>query len=148
MTELTDESVLAALPGLPINRDNVAHYRGILAGKLLVNRCMECGHWIYPHRPLCPKCVSWDVVATEVSGEGTVFMFALLHQERDPQGHLRAPMPVVAVELAEQAGLRYLATIVNCEAQEVSLEMPVQLTWIERDGICWPAFEPLLSGRN
>jgi uncharacterized protein len=141
-TELTDETVFAAFPGVLIDRDNIAHYRGLLAGKLLINRCVACGHWIYPHRPLCPQCLSWDVQPTEISGRGKVFMFTLIHQGRDPNDHLREPIVAAAVELAEQRGLRYLARIVNCRTSQLSLDMPVRLTWLDRDGRKTPAFEP------
>src|ERR1700756_4366100 len=86
--EISDEAVFAAFPGVLVDRDNVAHYRGLLQGKLLINRCAACSYWIYPHRPLCPHCLSWDIRPTEVSGNGQVFMFTLIHQERDPQGQL------------------------------------------------------------
>src|SRR6202035_1183500 len=70
--ELSDEEVFAAFPAVLIDRDNIAHYRGLLRGKLLINQCAACGYWIYPHRSLCPRCLSWDVKPTEVSGEGKV----------------------------------------------------------------------------
>lgn len=139
---LTDEAVFDALPGVPINRDNIEHYRGLLERRLLINRCTECGYWVYPHRPLCPQCLSWNVIATEVSGRGRVFMFTLIHQERDPHGQLKAPLTVAAVELDEQPGLRYLSTIVNCPSESVALDMPVRLVWVDRSGLKWPAFEP------
>ncbi len=143
VTEPADDEVFAAFPGVLIDRDNISHYRGLLAGRLLVNRCSACGFWVYPHRPLCPKCLSWDVQAAEVSGQGTVFMFTLIHQERDPRGHLREPIVAAAVELAEQKGLRYLARIVNCPGSEVRPDMPVRLTWMEPEGhVRMPAFEP------
>jgi uncharacterized OB-fold protein len=142
MMPLSDEAVLAALPGVPISRDNVEHYRGLLDRRLLINRCSDCGYWIYPHRPLCPQCLSWNVSATEVSGEARIFMFTLIHQERDPQGRLLEPLPVAAIELNEQPGLRYLATIVNCPTDQIAVDMPVRLVWTERDGLAWPAFEP------
>ncbi len=70
-------------------------------------------------------------------------MFTLIHQERDPRGHLREPIVAAAVELAEQKGLRYLARIVNCPGSEVRPDMPVRLTWMEPEGhVRMPAFEP------
>ncbi|MDB5968682.1 MAG: hypothetical protein JWQ90_1132 [Hydrocarboniphaga sp.] len=141
---LSDEAVFAAFPGVLIDRDNIAHYRGIIAGKLLINRCSGCGYWVYPHRPLCPQCLSWDVQATEVSGRGKVFMFTLIQQQRDPNNRLREPIIAAAVELVEQNGLRYLARIVNCLPDEVRPDMPVQLTWIAHEGqVSMPAFEPM-----
>ncbi len=143
MTDVTDEEVFAAFAGVPIDRDNVEHYRGLLARRLLVNRCDACGHWIYPHRPMCPECLSSDVTPTEVSGEGFVFMFTLIHQERDPsEAHLAEPVVVAAVELAEQRGLRYLAQVVHSPVDAIAHDMPVRLVWAERDGYPAPAFEP------
>ena len=140
--EFTDDAVFATFPGVLIDRDNIAHYRGLLRGELLINRCAACGYWIYPHRPLCPQCLSWEVKPTAVSGAGKVFMFTLIHQERDPNGHLREPIVAAAVELIEQEGLRYLAHIVNSPLKRITLDMPVRLTWQERDGNNTPAFEP------
>src|SRR5262249_16907222 len=105
-------------------------------------RCQSCGHWIYPHRPLCPSCWSWDVQPTEVSGDGTVYMFTLLHVDRGPGEVFTTPYPSAAIELAEQPGLRYLATSVNCTNEDIKHEMRVRLTWIDRDGVPAPAFEP------
>ena len=138
----TDEEVLAAFPRVFIDRDNIEHYRGMMDRRLLVNRCSNCGYWIYPHRPLCPECLSWDVVPTEVSGEGRVFMFTLVHQERNPTDQPSSPLPLAAVELVERPGLRYLSTIVNCPIDEITDDMPVRLVWTERDGHPAPAFEP------
>lgn len=139
---ISDAEVFATLPNVRIDRDNIEHYRGMLAGRLLINRCQSCGYWIYPHRPLCPECHSWDVKPTEVSGRGTLFMYTLIHQSRDPQVFLEAPMPVAAVELVEQAGLRYLSSIVGCPAHRLRNDMPLQLVWIDQDGIRVPAFAP------
>jgi uncharacterized OB-fold protein len=131
-----------------IDRDNIAHYRGLLAGKLLINRCDDCGRWIYPHRPLCPECLSWNVTATEVSGKGRLHMYTLLYQSRDPDNPLTEPMQAAAIELDEQPGLRYLSRVVNCPLEALRHDMPVTLTWIEEKGRRWPAFEPAGGAAN
>jgi uncharacterized OB-fold protein len=142
VASIPDEQVFAAYAAVPIDRDNIEHYRGLLARRLLINRCSKCGRWVYPHRPLCPSCWSWEVVPTEVSGVGSVFLYTLVHQERDPDSSLEAPLPVAAVELAEQSGLRYLAPVVNCPVSALRLDLPVRLTWVESEGRPSPAFEP------
>lgn len=139
---LSDHEVFAYFPRTQIDRDNVEHYRALAGGRLAFNRCCDCGRWIYPHRPMCPQCLSWDVAPTEVSGRGRVFTFTLLEQLRDPTVFIAEPVVAAAVELEEQAGLRYLARIVNCPQARIALDMPVRLTWIEEDGRLWPAFEP------
>jgi hypothetical protein len=141
--EITDQEVLERFPNVLIDRDNVAHYRGLLQKKLLVNRCQDCGYWIYPERPICPECWSFNVRAEEVSGKGTVYMFTLLHQGPPIPGvDFSTPHPIAGIELPEREGLRYLSTIVNCPNQDIKIGMPVELTWIERAGVPAAAFQP------
>jgi uncharacterized OB-fold protein len=139
---LSDQEVFDLYPDVMIDRDNLEHYRALAQGRLLINRCEDCGTWIYPHRPLCPRCLSWNVAPTEVSGKGRVFMFTLIQQLRDPDSFIAEPVTAAAVELAEQPGLRYLARIVGCPQDQITLDMPVRLTWIEEGGRPVPAFEP------
>jgi len=140
---IDDFTVFELYPDIQLTKDNVEHYRALAEGRFVINRCGHCGHWIYPHRPLCPECWSWDVKPQEPSGYGRIFMFTLLHQLRDPQSHIMEPVNVAAVELVEQARLRYLARIVNCAPGDIVHDMPVRLTWIEIGGKEWPAFEPV-----
>lgn len=146
--EISDEEVLAAFPAVLIDYDNVEHYRGLLQQKLLINHCQGCGYWVYPHRPLCPECWSDDVRPTEVSGCGTVYMYALLHQGAAIAGHDYAdgPFPVVVVELEERKGLRYTSTVVGCRNDEIKIGMPVRLKWLERAGRTVPVFERVGEG--
>jgi uncharacterized OB-fold protein len=146
-TPASDEEVFAHFHDVQIDRDNIAHYRGLMAGKLLINRCDECGRWIYPHRPMCPECLSWNVIATEVSGRGRLYMYTFIYQSRDPDNPLLEPVQAAAIEFEEQQGLRYLSRVVNCPERALAHDMPVTLTWIEENGRRWPAFEPAPEGR-
>jgi len=140
--EPEDLAVFDAYPDEMIDHDNIDHYRGLAVRKLMIRHCAVCGYWIYPHRPVCPECLSWNVPFEQVSGRGTVFMETRLHQLRDPSAKEFAPLVAAAIELEERPGLRYLARVVNCDPDEIVLDMPVKLAWIEEDGITWPVFEP------
>jgi uncharacterized OB-fold protein len=98
---------------------------------------------------MCPACWSWKVVPTAVSGRGTVHLFITLHQGPAAEGvdYAKAPHPVVTVELAEQAGLRFTGTMVGCALGDIRIGMPVEATWIERNGSPYPAFRPVTSDR-
>ena len=52
------------------------------------------------------------------------------------------PHPVVTVELVEQPALRLTSTVVDCATDDIAIGMQVELTWIERDGVPFPAFRP------
>jgi uncharacterized OB-fold protein len=143
--EVSDTEVLARYPHAAIDQDNKELYRGWLQHRLLVNRCATCGHWHHPPAPLCPKCWSTDVVPTEVAGRGVVYLLIRLYQGPAAPGvdYTKGPHPVVSVELAEQRGLRFTSTVVNCAPEDLRIGLPVQLTWIDRAGAPFPVFEPM-----
>ncbi len=143
--EISDEEVVAKFKGISLSPDNLDHFRGLLARRLLINRCQECGYWIYPHRPMCPKCWSDSVSAEEVSGKGTLYLWTAYHDPSYHGGPPRVegyPFPVGAAELPERKALRYVAPIVNCPLEEIQIGLPVEITWQERDGVPFPAWQP------
>lgn len=139
--EISDEELLARLPGIRIDRDNKEYYRGLLQHRLLLNRCRQCGAWHTPPRASCPKCWSWDVVPTEVSGKGTVYLFSFRNGVPAYGSTSESePYPVVNIELPE--GVRFTSTVIDCPKAELKIGMPVELIWIEEDGMPFPAFRP------
>ena len=143
--EISDEEVLARLPGIRIDHDNKAYYRGLLQRRLMLNRCQRCQAWHHPPKASCPTCWSWEVSPTEVAGKGQVYLFSFLNG-LPAQDNPAEPFPVVAVELAE--GVRFTSTLVNCPKAEIEIGMPVELTWIERNGAPFPAFQPARNARS
>jgi uncharacterized OB-fold protein len=147
-TELNDTELVERFGYLKVDRDNAAFYRGWLAHELRINRCTDCGNWHQPPRPMCPKCWSWNVVATPVSGRGRVHLLMRLHQGPPAPNvdYSAGPYPVITVELVEQPGLRFTSTMVHCAPDDIELDMPVQLTWIDRHGAPFPVFQPAVGG--
>jgi uncharacterized OB-fold protein len=147
MEAVSDADLVELLAHLPVERDTAEHYRGYLRRRLVISRCGDCGRWQHPMRPMCPACWSWNVVPAEVSGRGTVHLFVELRQGPATEGvdYAQAPHPVVTVELEEQEGLRFTGTIVGCAREVIQIGMPVELTWIERNGSPYPAFRPASS---
>jgi uncharacterized OB-fold protein len=138
-----DEAMLAAYPREPIDHDTKHYYRGLLEHRLLVNRCDDCGWWHTPPAAYCPQCWSGAITPTDVSGSGHVYYSILLHQGPVVPGvDYSSPYPVATIELDEQEGLRVTAPIVHCDTADIRTGMPVSLTWIDRAGVPYPAFEP------
>ena len=128
-------------PGEPITHDNAAHYRGRLDRRLLLNRCDDCGVWHAPAKPVCPECWSWNLTPTPVSGNGVIFMNVFLHQGPPAPGvDYSTPYPVVTVELEEQVGLRFTATMADTDNDQIQIGKPVRLDWRERSGAPMPVF--------
>ena len=128
-------------PGEPITHDNAAHYRGRLRKQLLVNRCDDCATWHAPPKPVCPECWSANVTATPVTGNGEIFMNVFLHQGPPAPGvDYSTPYPVVTVELEEQVGLRFTATVADADNDDIRIGQSVRLDWRERNGAPIPVF--------
>jgi uncharacterized OB-fold protein len=135
--EFDDAAVIRRFPGRIVDQVNVAYYRGLLERRLLLSRCSDCGQWIHPPRPICPDCWSVRLYVDEPGGEGTIYLLTFLERDGDSPPH-----PVATVELDEQAGLRYTATIAgSAPPGAVHIGDRVKLTWIERNGAIMPAFE-------
>jgi uncharacterized OB-fold protein len=144
MAAISDADVLARFPRARVDHDNKHQFRGLLEHRLLINRCLDCGTWHQPPRPICPNCWSTNLEAAEVSGQGTIHLLIFLHQGPPTPGvDYSTPYPVAVVELAEQEGLRYSSTVVDADGVELSIGMPVTLAWIEREGNPFPAFRPV-----
>ena len=143
-SELSDTELVARLAHLRVDRDNASFYRSWFAHELRINRCADCGRWHQPPRPMCPSCWSWNVVPTAVSGRGRVHLLMRLHQGPPAENvdYAKGPYPVVTVELDEQPNLRFTSTVIGIAADDVTIDMPVQLAWIERNGAPFPVFEP------
>lgn len=143
----TDAELVERFAHLKVDRDNAAFHRGLLAHELRMHRCADCGHWHHPPRPMCPRCWSWNVVPTAVSGRGRVHLLMRLHQGPPAPGvdYRSHPHPVVTVALEEQQGLRFTSTVVNTDPDAIRIDMPVTLAWIDRHGVPFPVFEPAPS---
>ena len=138
---MSDEELLERFAGFGVDRDSAAHFRGRLAGRLLMNRCDNCGEWHHPPRPMCPHCWSTQVTPTAVRGSGTIHLAIFLHQGPPAEGvDYTTPYPVVTVELDEQAGLRFTSTVVDAPNDEIRIGERVELEWIERSGTRLPVF--------
>jgi uncharacterized OB-fold protein len=126
-----DMRPLAAVPGerppkprpAPVPEPEAAEYwAAARQGRLLVQRCGDCGHHqLYPrtHCLACRGPVSW----VEASGRGTVYSFTVIRQNYSRPFRDWIPYVVALVDLAE--GPRLMSNVVGCEPEEVHVGMPV-----------------------
>jgi uncharacterized OB-fold protein len=148
-TDVSDEQVLQTFPEVRLDHRNKEFYRALLRKQLVAARCRDCGTWHTPLRSICPECWSGNIDIAPVSGKGRIHLLILLHQgppARDVS--YSSPWPLAAVELEEQPGLRFVSTVVDCPPEQLRVGLPVELTWIERDGGPWYAFRPADSGKE
>jgi uncharacterized OB-fold protein len=113
--------------------------------RLVIQRCGDCGYYIHWPRPLCPRCQSENLAPAPVSGRATVYTFTVVHHVFHPGFADEVPYNLALVELAEQAGLRMLANIVDCANDELSIGMRVEVTFEDRAEHTVPQFRRVTS---
>lgn len=123
----------------PITETTEAFWDATREKRFLVQWCATCGDAIFYPREVCPACLSADGLEwRESDGNGTVYAVSVQHRPGNPFMKDRVPYAVALVEV-ETGGssIRMMTNVVGCPAEEVSVGMPVQVTW-----------EPLSDGRN
>jgi len=95
--------------------------------ELVVQRCTGCGALRFPAREICSRCLARGVAWQPVSGRGTVFTVAVMHQANHPAFAAEVPYAVAVVELDE--GVRVTAQVTGSPAREVTIGMPVEVWW-------------------
>jgi uncharacterized OB-fold protein len=115
-------------------------WTGGAADELRFLRCHDCGTYIHPPAPVCPKCLSRDLGPEAVSGKGSLFSFTINHQKWNPT----VPVPYVIglVQIDEQEDVRLTTNIVNCAPEDVHVGMRVRVKFEHEGDVYLPLFEP------
>ena len=123
-----------------INDDNRAFWTGGQDGELLIARCDDCGYYIHPPTPRCPRCLSEDVHPRAVSGRARVYTYTV--NERPWSPGIEVPYVIAIVALDEQSDLRLMTNVVGCTPDEVTIDMPVQVEFRRQGDAYAPVFRP------
>ena len=95
--------------------------------QLVVQRCRGCGTLRFPARDRCSACLSREAEWVPVSGKGTVFSFAVMHQVYHPGFAAEVPYAVVLVALDE--GPRMISNVVGVPPSEIRVGMPLEVVF-------------------
>jgi uncharacterized OB-fold protein len=125
------------LPAL--TRETEAFWTGGENGRLLIQRCSDCGRYQHPPTPICPVCRTETMTPSAVSGRGTVKTFTVNRQTWLPG--LNEPFVFAAVELPEQAEL-YVFCNILAPPDAVCIGMPVTVRFEQHEDVWLPLFAP------
>lgn len=121
--------------------DNAAFIAAWKAGRVLLQRCQDCGTTFFYPRPICPKCWSDRLSPHESAGHGRIVSFSRIHRPNDPAFDREVPIVLAEVALAEDATM--LARIVDCDPAAVRSGLAVEVSAdAAARGLPLPAFKP------
>jgi uncharacterized protein len=90
----------------------------------------------------CDAC-DGPLEAEPVSGRGIVFTFTVNEHQFHPE--VPAPNVIAIVQLDEQADLRIVTNLVDCDAANVRCGLAVEVLFEPRGEIFYPLFRPVVG---
>lgn len=110
------------------------YWEGARRHQLCVQRCLSCQSYVHFPRPQCPRCGGTKLHYEQVTGQGLVHTFSVVHRTFAPGFDQRVPYVIAWVDLVERPGLRVFGNVLACPPDHVHIGMPVELCFEELDG--------------
>ena len=120
---MTTETYLKPVPD--ITHESKPYWDGLKEGRLLLQKCGQCGKIRHYPRPLCDECFTFDVTWIEASGRGAVHSWTITHHAFNPGFKLELPLVLVTVDLEE--GVRMQVPLRGAKDESIKLGVPVQI---------------------
>lgn len=140
------EKAAEAVPQRPkpyIRKVNEEFWRAASENRLVIQRCQHCGRWQYPAVQRCPQCGSAELSWLPSSGKGVVHTFTVFHVLYDKSFKDDLPYNVAVIALEE--GSLMLSNIIGVDNDAIEIGMPVEVTFVDRDGTNIPQFRPVVK---
>jgi len=132
---------MASLRPLPqLNDLNRFFWTSGADGRLRMQRCQDCQHWLHPAGVNCTECMSRNIAPEVMSGRGRVEAVTLNYQPWIPG--IEVPYAIAIVSLAEQRGLNLTTNIVGIPPDAVYIGQPVQVVFEAAEDVYLPLFRP------
>jgi uncharacterized OB-fold protein len=100
---------------------------------------------MHPPSPVCPDCLSRDLVPEAVSGRATLVAYTVNVQQWIPGSD---PYLIGLVAIEEQDSVRLTTNLVEVEQEDVRTGMAVEVVFEHNDDVYLPLFRPVTSGEE
>lgn len=136
------------LPGehvrIAVNTHTEPFWQAAKEHRLVAPQCADCGTFRLPPTPFCPNCQSKNVSWIQLSGDATVYSFAVVHGVPGMPELLVVP---AVVELPDAPGARLVSNVVGAAPTDVMIGMTLRVDFSPiADGWLLPVFRP--AGRT
>lgn len=121
MATIKDRGLTAPTP----NPETEAFWKAAEENRLLIGRCLTTGRAFFYPRALSPFTLSNQVEWVEASGRGTIYTYSFM---------ARAPEPFAIAYVELEEGPMILTNIVDCDADDIKIGMPVRLVFKPSEG--------------
>ncbi|WP_431269982.1 Zn-ribbon domain-containing OB-fold protein [Dankookia sp. P2] len=133
----------SAMPTKPVPEptpESRPYWEGLAEGRLMLQRCADCGQVRHYPRPLCDACHSFATDWVEASGAATLHSWTVAHHPYHPAFRAELPYVLVTADLAE--GVRLVAQLRG--TPELRLGLPLRVGFEPAgEGLVLPVLRPV-----
>lgn len=112
--------------------------------ELTYQTCDQCNNVIFFPRRHCPKCGSTNTTWRTSKGEGTVYSYSVVRQNRNPSFKDLGAYAVAYIDLDE--GFRMMSNVVGAgdPTKDITIGMRVRVQWEDQPNseVSLPLFAP------
>lgn len=124
MTHSSSPAGQAHRPYPAQNKDNAFFFKALDEGRVVAQKCTECGTLRHPPNPMCATCLSLDWQEHELGPDATLYSFVVVHHPVIPPF---SPGYVVAlVEYPE--GIRMIMNLEGIPSDSAEIGMPLKVS--------------------
>jgi uncharacterized protein len=118
-------------------------FAGAKAGQLRIQRCQDCGMYVHLPRPVCRRCLSFNLADEQVSGDATLYSWSVATKPFHPFFVDRVPYIFATVELVEQPKLHLVTNLIGVKPDAVKIGMALRVDFEAlSEDLTVPMFRP------
>jgi uncharacterized protein len=114
-------------------------YKFMVQSKLMAGKCSKCGKIHLPPRPICDNCYNVEFTWTEISGEGKLLTYTIIHVA-PPQFQALVPYTVGIVQLENGLKLPGMVSGVSQELLKIGMQLKMDFKACNA-GQAWPQWQ-------
>ncbi|MDQ1465857.1 MAG: uncharacterized protein QOH10_272 [Actinomycetota bacterium] len=104
-------------------------FAGAARGELVIPRCEECERFVWYPAVECPFCGHAEPRWVAVSGDATLFSWAVVRRAFLPAFAEMVPFVTALVALVEDPAVRLCSYIVDAEPSRLAADAPLRVTF-------------------
>lgn len=107
---------------------------GAKEGKLLIQRCKECGKLIMYPKKYCPECMTDNLEFVESCGKGKILTYTMT--VNNAYSGVMDQMPIISAIVMLDEGVQLCTKIVNTPYENVYVDAPVEVSFEKVNDEC------------
>ena len=102
-------------------------YEGCKEGRLLYQKCRNCGEVVFFPKELCSNCMGRELDWKESNGRGKVHTFTVTYEGAPPEFTADGPFALALINMDE--GFNIMSNIVECDPEQIVCDMRVEVVF-------------------